>query len=127
MSLNDGGRKRPSIVLDLADITNYIPSRGSWKLTPGAERPVMSSSDRRYGGAIQVGASHDNASIARTFRVRGSSANTALQNYENLIKATQDYAGKFLEWRPDGATRSTFFELRGTAGPAVNYDWAQFA
>jgi hypothetical protein len=35
--------------------------------------------------------------------------------------------GLYLEWRPDGATNSVFYEVRGPATWKPNYRWVQFA
>lgn len=128
VQLPDGGRRRPIVLLDLADGVNYVPTRDTWKYTPGPKRASSVVSDRRWGGTRETGAAHDNAIAERTLNVRGGTdPNLAFANVETLVQHTEDYHGKYIEWRPEGAARSVYMELRGTASWGPDYKWAQFA
>src|SRR4051794_14537430 len=108
--LPDNGRKRTQPLLDLSDIAagQIAPTRGSWAYAPGAKAATMADAGRRYGGGREVANIQENASMPRTFIVRGATADQALLNFERIIQELEDYEGKFLEWRPDGASRSGY-------------------
>lgn len=124
--LNGGGSV--TTVIDLEDGATYQSVRGSFNVTPGARRPTMAQSQRRYGGARQTGETHDNGEISWKMLVAGTTADLALANFDAAIGylelATMDL---FFEWRPDGATASRFYELRGPAVWKPEYEWAQFS
>jgi hypothetical protein len=126
VSRPDRGRRRSVVLLDIGDNVNYVPTRDSWTYTSPIAQPQLASSYRRFGGQRQVGESHQNAVAQRSIVVRGSSGDNCLQKIESLLQQTEDYPGKFVEWRADGASRSVFMELRGVATWNPKYSWAQF-
>lgn len=115
-------------VIDLEDGASYMSTRGSFQVTPGQRRPTMAASQRRYGGARQTGETHDNGAVSWKMLVTGGTADAALANFEaaigNLEAATMDL---YFEWRPSGATYSTYYEIRGCATWTPQYEWGQFS
>lgn len=114
-------------VIDLEDGASYYSVRGSFTVTPGQRKPTMAESQRRYGGARQTGESHDNGSIAWKMLVKGSTADACLANFEAAIGHLESTSmDLYFEWRPAGATQSTYYEIRGPAVWNPQYEWAQF-
>jgi hypothetical protein len=117
----------PSTVVDLADGTNYQSVRGSFNITPGQRKQTMADSQRRYGGSRATGETHDNGEIGWKMLVAGATADLCLSNFDAAIGAlelaTMDL---YLQWQPDGATTSRYYELRGPAVWQPTYEWAQF-
>src|SRR5438105_7031325 len=102
--------------------------RDTFAITPPPQKPRQAILDTRYGGARTVGVAHDNAAIAGTFRITGGSANQALANIEETLREVNDFPGdRYIEWRPDGATASTFYEIRGPGAWTPKYSWALFS
>lgn len=114
-------------VRDLEDGTNFFAVRDSFTIRPGQRKPLTATQHRRYAGSRTVGESHDNGTIAWKALVKGTTADQVLANVAGLLGDLEDGLGLFLEWRPDGATYSTYYELRGPASWAPTYSWAQFA
>lgn len=114
-------------VIDLETGANYQSVRGSFNITPGQRKPTMADSQRRYGGSRQTGETHDNGQISWKMLIAGGSADVCLANFEAAITpleaATMDL---YFEWRPAGATFSTYYEMRGPAVWSPTYEWAQF-
>lgn len=126
VSFSNGGR--PVVEADIENGTTFRKVRDSLKITAPAKKPVLSSAGRRYGGSRQVGETTDNGELKATWIVSGATADVCLQNLGTLLVLCERATpGLFLEFRPDGATRSTFYELRGTASWDPDYKWAQFA
>jgi hypothetical protein len=125
--LPDGGRKRAQVLLDLADLVAFTPTRGSWQYTAPPKKATTADANRRYGGSREVANTHDNATLTRSFIVKGTNADAVLGSIERLRQELEDFEGKYFEWRPDGASHSGYLELRGTATVADKYANPQFA
>lgn len=126
VTLDSGGR--PIVVLNLDDQANLYVARESFVIAPAGKTPIMSGATRRYGGSHQVGETTDNGTCSWKSLVRGASANGCLNTLEALLtRAEANPTPLLLEWRPDGATRSSYFEVRGTTQWVTDYEWAQFA
>lgn len=122
-------RARPRTVSDLQDAVNTFFERGTWTVTPPSKAPVMSRDARRFGGETQRGESHGNGSVSFTGRVKdATSADAALARLETFLAALNDdgVVGRYVEWRPQGASRSVYFPIRATAGWQSNYQNRQF-
>lgn len=105
----------------------YEKVRGSFKWTAPPARATESTQDRRFSGSRTVAENHDNGQISWTAMVSGG-ADTCLAN-AGQIMADLRYAGsipRFVEFRAEGSTYSTLFEVRGSATVQLNYGWAQF-
>jgi hypothetical protein len=115
-------------VLDLENAPAYQGVADTWQVTPPPRKPQLAVDERRYGGARTVGETHDNGAVAWTTLVGGASADASLVNLQALLAQLEQVApGLYLEWRPDGATNSVFYEVRGPATWKPNYRWVQFA
>jgi hypothetical protein len=117
-----------TVVKDLEDTTTYCSVQGAWQVKPGEAKPVWAIKQRPYGGAVQASETHDNGSIVSKVLVRGSTQDDALLDAESLFAALKTTRlDLFYEWRPDGATVSTFYEIRGVAKvTAPTYSWALY-
>jgi hypothetical protein len=114
-------------VLDVEDVTNYFSERDTFNVIPGAPKPIQAERARRFGGWRKVGETHDNGTIAWTSYVKGTTADLALVNAEALFALLRDpRSDLFFEWRPEAATASTFYEIRGPASMTPAYRWVTF-
>ncbi len=114
-------------IRDLETGANYQSIAGSFNVTPGARKPQMSTSHRRYGGARTANEQHDNGTIAWKMLVAGSSADNVLANATAVLSDLESPVPDLLfEWRPDGATYSTYYEIRGPSVWKPTYEWHQF-
>lgn len=115
-----------TVLVDLEAAGAIQAVRDSFKVNAPARKPVMSQRARRYAGARTVFETHDNGSITETLLVQGASVDLCIAQASTLLKvleaARQDL---FFEWRPDGASSSTFYEVRGPATYKANPSWAQ--
>lgn len=128
VTLDAGGR--PSVLLDLNDATNFAIVRDSFTVTfgQGRKQAVISPADRRYGGERQHGEVTANGQLTWSSLVMGATADVTIATVENLLGQFEDNPyGLLLEWRPDGATQSALYEIRGTASWECKYQWVQFA
>lgn len=106
----------------------YEKVRGSFKWTAPPVRVIDSAQDRRFAGSRTVAELHDNAQISWTAMVSGATPDTCLTNAGRIMSDLR-YAGsvpRFVEFRAEGSTFSTLFEIRGSASVQLNYGWAQF-
>lgn len=119
--------KRPTVILDIAS-TSIQPVRDSFKVAPGKKQKRSVPQPTREGGSRVVGERLENATISVTLAILGASADNALALASSLLAALdQVVPGQFVEWRPDGASRSTYFEMRGTAEWDNQYRWVEFS
>lgn len=114
-------------VRDLEDSVAFFAVKDSFQVKAPGRNTVMAGPARRYAGAFPVAETHDNGEVSWKALVKGATADEVLANAEVMLGVTEQHRGLFLEWRPDGATHSTFFELRGPAKCQATYSWAQFA
>lgn len=113
-------------VKDLEDLIGYYAVRGSFQVKPAARNPVTSRRQRRYGGSVVIDERHDNASIAWKQLVRGTSVTNMVAVLEaELAILESSRRDLYFEWRPDGATSSVYYEVRGPATWTPTYDWGQ--
>jgi len=117
-----GGRF--STILDLNDGTVYTFIRDAFKINPSEKTQLQSTSDRRYGGSVIAGETSANGSIETSWYVRGASADDTLVKVESLLAQLESVVpNRFIEWRPEGATRSIYYELRGPGKWTPEYKW----
>lgn len=119
----------PELALDMEDDTTYFGTRDTFTITPPGKRSNVAMQDTRYAGGRTVGEAHDNGAIAKTLRVKGATPQACLDALEAIHEESESFYSpqKYVEWRPDGAPRSVYYELRGTATITSRYAWAQFA
>ena len=114
-------------VKDLEDGTSYFSVRDSFEVTSSPRKTVFAQRTRRYGGGQAASESHENAVVKWKMMVAGSTADNVNANVESALgvleRATLD---TFLEWRPEGAGTSTYFEIRGPASWQLSYQWVQY-
>lgn len=126
VQLDVGGR--PSTLLDFNDFVNFTIARESFAVTPPGKQATMSTADRRYGGSRQVGETTDNGKVAWSSLVMGPSQDGCIANIEAVLSQMEaNPIGLLLEWRPDGATQSALYEIRGTGDWTPKYAWGQFS
>jgi hypothetical protein len=128
VSLDVGGR--PSVLLDLNDMSNFAMVRESFQVVfgQGGKQAVMSPADRRYGGERQHGEITPNGQLTWSALVMGATADATIATVESMLAQLEANPRELLlEWRPDGASQSSLFEVRGTASWECKYLWAQFA
>jgi hypothetical protein len=128
VTLDGGGR--PSTLLDLNDEVNFGVVRESFLVVfgQGGKQAVMSPADRRYGGERQHGEITPNGQITWSALVMGGSADACIATVEAMLAQLEANPRELLlEWRPDGASQSSLFEVRGTGSWEAKYNWAQFA
>lgn len=130
--VQDRSPQRPLVVADLSAgvpgaTAGIYPQRGTLKVTPGKADAVAVGQGGRYGGTTIVDERLANASVAVTLTVQGSSADDALDRASALVALLAEPPnGRLLEWRPDGASHSVYFELRGSAQWDAGYGWSAF-
>ena len=114
-------------VKDLEDGTSYFSVRDSFEVAPSQRKTVFAQRTRRYGGGQAASESHENATVKWKMMVAGTTADNVNANVESALgvleRATLD---TFLEWRPEGAGTSTYFEIRGPASWQLSYQWVQY-
>lgn len=105
------------------------PIRDSFKVTRPQKQRFPVATNTRWDGSQPAGETIENATLTATIACYGSTtADGALAAITTAI-GTADQAGpdRYVEWRPDGATRSSYYELRGSADFQPNYSWASFS
>lgn len=123
VTLDVGGR--PTVLLDLNDMANLFVVADSFSVTPGQKSQISAASDRRYGGSRQVGETNENAVVAWTILVKGSTPVECTSRVEQVLAVLERMPGFLLEWRPEGHSVSTFLEPRATATWRPTLRWAQ--
>jgi hypothetical protein len=115
-----------TVVKDLENASTYFAVAGSFTVKSADRQTVMAANPRRYAGQTAVAESHGNGAITWKAVVRGASPDLVIQNVEAMLAPLETPVGQHFEWRPDGATNSTFYEIRGPGTYSLTYDWAQF-
>jgi hypothetical protein len=132
VTITPGGRVVPRVNLEDPTAQTFYKERDTFKIVPPTKAVNWSRSSRRLIGQVESGESMDNWTILATWWVKGLTANEVLQNVEQLMAEIDDptglnpYEPKLMEWRPSGATNSSFFELRGTGLYVPTYSWIKF-
>lgn len=118
-----------TLLRDYVTGTTFEKARDTFKWSAPPARAIDTARDRRFAGSRTVAESHDNGNVSWTALVTGATPDASLVNAAALFSDLR-YAGsvpRFIEFRPDGGSYSTFFEVRGSASVQLNYKWAQFA
>ncbi len=120
-----------TVLRDWEDGSTMQSVFGSWVVTPGQRKTTMAGSQRRYGGSIPTGETHENGSISWSMLVKGSSADACIATVRAMLsdlealRVTRD--DLYVEWRKVGESASTYYEPRGPGEYKTDYKWAQFA
>lgn len=126
VTFSSGGR--PITRLDLNDDVNYALERDTLKFDAPERQQQWSESLQRYGGAELTQESHKNGQLSASWYISGGGvADTALQRMETLMVELESLdQGRYIEWRPDGATHSTYFPIKGPSAWEFLYRWIEF-
>lgn len=123
ISFSRGGR--PQVIADLNDGTIYAMVRDALTFGAPERQQQWSSSPVRFGGQSLARETHNNAVLSTEWYITGGGVpDTALANAQALVlhldSLRQD---RYIEWRPEGATKSTYFSIRGPASWDLKYRW----
>lgn len=125
VTLAPGGRV--TTLLDIEDGVVMRSVQDTFQVQPGAATPVMAQYQRRYGGSRKVGETHENGTISWTAFLQGATPDQSIALGDSLFALLRDARQDlFFEWRPNGVSQSTFFDVRGPANITVNYSQRQF-
>lgn len=95
----------------------------------GATRSFTTSKvPGRFGGSYTQDDSMENGVVAATWLVKGSTVDQALRRVEDMLAEADIPYGNdqaYIQWRPENATRTTYYALRGTPTYAPSYNIAQ--
>lgn len=116
------------------ELENYFTNgiakvRGSFHVSNAARTPVSSKVPGRFGGAYVQDDTMDSGTAGATWMVKGTSADDALSKLENFLSEADIPFGNdqaYLQWRPEGATKTTYIPLRGTPTYTITYAIEQF-
>ena len=117
-------------VADLNDETNIGLIRDSLAISPSQRKTQFVDSSRRYGGGRAASETHDNGTVAASLLLSNATdtPDAAVAKWSllisKLVEAQQDY---FLAWKPDGASNTIYYEVRGPATWQAKYQWVTFA
>lgn len=116
-------------LLDLEREVAMYRQRGTFTVTPGPRQASLAAGEGRRAGARQVSERRDNGTVGATWTVKGATADEALGNVEALLgEADSARIDRYLQWRPEGASRSVLYPIRGAATvEALSYQWVEFA
>ncbi len=120
--------KPPAVLADLAQGLQMQLSKDTLKLAPGDPGAILTAAPTRWGGSRVVGELRANATLSATFLVIGTTKDGAIQTIAAVLESAlaANAPDMAIEWRPDGATYSTYFRLRGAPTYAPSYSWAEF-
>lgn len=114
-------------VRDLEDNSSFFSVRDSFSVTPGQRKTVFAQRTRRYGGSLAAAESHENATVKWQVLVAGATNDAVNSNVELMLGVLERATlNTFLEWRPEGASTSTYYEIRGPAQWNLTYKWVQY-
>ncbi len=121
-------KKRFEPILDLNDLTVYAFVKDTLNFVLGEARQNVASTERRYGGGQVVSEVHDNGRLEAEWYVGGSTKDEALANADKLAAAmASTQPGLYVEDRPEGASKSVYYELRGPGGPQFVRSWSRWS
>jgi hypothetical protein len=125
VTLSAGGR--PILDTDLEVASTYQAISETFAYQPGANNQMTSREPTRFGGQVIVGEQNDNGTVSWQALVRGSTADQVAAISETLLTAANRASqGRLLEWRPDGATYSSYFRVAGPGTWKPTYKWSQW-
>jgi hypothetical protein len=126
-------------ILDLEDYTGiagrYFRERDTFQFTPPAPQQQMMPMGGVRGGQRPAQISHDNGSIGGRWRVgpdpaaSGSPPDLALRAAADFVRTVDELSSRpnrYFEWRPVGASKSSFYECRGHGTWQPTYRPVQF-
>ena len=107
---------------------SLMATRDSFAINPPQRTVSAAGTGRRYGGTYAVADSHANAEATWSILTKGNTADLCSQAVEAVIQPLENLStpNTYLEWRPDGNTYSTFYEIRGPGTWKYNYSRMQY-
>jgi hypothetical protein len=129
IEFSPGGRPIEHLNLHNADGSMQLV-RDTLAITPPERRSSQADIHRRYGGAHIVGETHGNGAVEAEWYINGGSADASLALMEEFLhhlEKTDEPHHHFVEWRPDGASRSVYWEVRGATPWQPMYRWVEFS
>lgn len=127
VTIDSAGSVTEILPLETAD--TYLSVRDTFTVKPADRKPAEAGIPRRYQGTRIINETHGNAAVTWKALVKGETADDAIDNIEQLITEFERCLNQpdvYLEWVPAGASRSTYYEVRGPARWATSYRWVQF-
>ena len=115
-------------VKDLEVDNKLMAGRDSFTIKAPDRTVSSAGSGRRYAGTYAVTDSHSNAQANWKLLVTDTTADLASQAVEAVLQPLESLntPDLHLEWRPDGNTYSTFYEVRGPATWQLGYSRLQY-
>lgn len=125
----EGTATLSTLVSDLEVDQKLMAARDTFSIKAPERSVVQAGSGRRYAGTRAVSDSHANASAQWKLIVKESTADLASQAVEAVLQPLEalNTPDLYLEWRPDGNTESTFYEVRGPATWQLGYSRIRFS
>lgn len=125
VTLNGAGVATTVVDLEQPLTGPIMTERDSFQIVPPERRTVATQLVRRYGGSRTVHETHDNGQLRQTLLVLGASEQDCLDKASTVLRAVEDpVANLYYEWRPDGTSQSTFYEITGSGAWASRYQWS---
>lgn len=126
ITFSPGGR--PIVQRDLNDGTTFSLVRDTLALTAPQRQQQWSQAIQRYQGSLLARESHENGTLAAEWYVSGGgSADVAKDNMELLMREFESVTeDRYIEWRQENSTRSTYFPIRGPGQWEFMYRWIEF-
>lgn len=125
-----GDGRAPVTLYDLSNGSTIEPVRDSLTVTAPEASTITSAPQGRWGGNRTVAETHGNSSVALRLLVRGATADATLTLLDKIVQNADSYItygdSACLEWRPDGASYSTYYRLRGAPTWDLGYRWITF-
>lgn len=117
-----------TVVKDLEVDNKLMAARDTFSIKAPDRNVSSAGSGRRYAGTYAISDSHSNAQANWKLLVTDTTADLASQAVEAALQPleTLNTPDLHLEWRPDGNTYSTFYEIRGPATWQFNYSRIQY-
>ena len=125
----EGTATLSALVNDLEVDQKLIAARDTFSIKAPERTVVQAGSYRRYAGTRAVSDSHANATAQWKLLVKDTTADLASKAVEAVLQPLEalNTPGLHLEWRPDGNTESTFYEVRGPATWQLGYSRIRFS
>lgn len=112
------------VLYDLADYVTTSILRDTLHFIPPAKSKHDSAIAVRFGGSRRAADIHGNGAVTADLYVTGATSDAALQNVSTLLNILESPPyDALLEFRPSGASRSVYFEVRGPADWSTDYSW----
>lgn len=115
-------------VYNLMDGDKIALQRDTLAIKPAERNQQFSSTNRRYGGSVLGNETHDNGSLEATWYIKDDTSDLALKRLDGFLTQMEKFAQyeRFIEWRPEGATRPMYYKIMAPGIFEPRYRWIQF-